>query len=157
MKRSRNGRIGWAGGLGASGAGEAFGEAECAAILAAFRLNRAAILAEHLQHSIGDEESADDVARRADDGDEAENRGDGVVVVAGAGGDDRSDERDAGDRVRRGHQWGVKQRWDPLDHHEADEAGEDEDVEFEEKHDWRVDWVVVLVGWFWGKSLVRES
>ena len=34
----------------------------------------ASLALEHLQHAVGDEEAADDVDRRADDGDEAEDR-----------------------------------------------------------------------------------
>ena len=63
---------------------------ELAAFL--FALDGPVVLAEHLQHTIGDEKTADDVAGRADYGDEAENRGEGIVVIARAGGDDRSDE-----------------------------------------------------------------
>ena len=41
---------------------------------------------EHLQHAIGDHETADDVCGRADDRDEAKNGADGIV--SGAGGDE---------------------------------------------------------------------
>ena len=40
---------------------------------------------EHSQHAVGDKKSADDVARRADDRDESQDRGNGIPV--GAGGD----------------------------------------------------------------------
>src|ERR1043166_3560552 len=98
----------------------------------------AGVLLEHPQHPIGDDEPADDVAGRADHGDEAEDGGDGIVVVAGPGGDDRSDERNAADRVGGGHEWRVQQRWHALDDHVADEAGEDEDVDVEKEHYFRI-------------------
>ena len=52
-------------------------------------------------------------------------------LCARAGRDQRADERDAGDRVRRRHERRVQQRRHARDHHVADEAGQHEDVELE--------------------------
>ena len=53
------------------------------------------------------------------------------VAVLRARGDERADERDAADGVGRRHQRRVQQRRHARDDHEADEAGEYEDVELE--------------------------
>src|SRR6516225_5874372 len=91
---------------------------------------------EHLEHAIGDDESADDVDRGGGDRDEAEERADEPVIRAG--GDERADEADRRDRVRRGHERRVQERRHARDHEEADEAGEHEDVELQEGEAHRV-------------------
>ncbi len=81
---------------------------------------------EHLQHAISDHESADDVRRRANDRDETEDRADRVVLRAGS--DDRTDQRDARDRIGRRHQWRVQQRRHARDHLVAEKRRERENV-----------------------------
>src|SRR6185369_4678216 len=68
----------------------------------------------HLQHAIGDDEAADYVRRGTNYSDETENRADGVVLRTR--GDDRADERYAGDRVSRRHQRRVQQRRHSRNH-----------------------------------------
>jgi hypothetical protein len=53
-------------------------------LLIGLALLGAHIAAEHLQHAVGDEESADDVRCRAHDRDESEDRGDAIVRRARA-------------------------------------------------------------------------
>ena len=62
---------------------------------------------EHLQHAVGDHEAADHVDGRAGDGDAAEDRAELIEITAR--GDQRADQRDAGDGVGAGHERRVQQ------------------------------------------------
>ncbi len=87
---------------------------------------------EHPQHAVRDQEPADGVRRRARDRDEPEQGAHPAVrngAVVGARHDERSDERDRGDGVRRRHERRVQERRDPGDDVVAEESGQHEDVE----------------------------
>ena len=81
---------------------------------------------EHLEHAVGDEEAADDVAGGGDDGDGAENRGEIGLVFTGQ--DDGADDGDGVEGVGQRHQRRVKQRRDAADDFESDECGQHENV-----------------------------
>ncbi len=86
---------------------------------------------EHLQHAVGDDEAADDVAGGGDDGDGAEDRGEIGFVFTGE--DDGADDGDGVESVGERHQWRVKQRRDAADDFESDECGQHEDVKASEQ------------------------
>jgi len=85
----------------------------------AFTIPSSLLLLEHLEHAVGHHKAAEDVDRgqchrqEAHDGGEAEGRR--------AGGDDRADHDDAGNRVGHRHQRGVQRRRHLPDHVIADE------------------------------------
>ena len=82
---------------------------------------------EHPQHAVGDEKAADDVGGGAGHGDEAEERAEPVVLLAGD--NQRADQRDAGKGVGRRHQRRVQQRRHARDDVKAEKAGQDENVQ----------------------------
>ena len=84
-------------------------------------------LAEHLQHAVGDAEAADHVDRGGSDGDEAEDVR-RTRIVRRTRQHQRSDERDAGDGVRRRHQRRVQQRRHAADDLVAEKRCQREDV-----------------------------
>src|SRR5579883_1235235 len=80
---------------------------------------------EHLQHPVGDDEAADDVARRGNDGDGSKYRGKSRFVLARD--HDRADHRDGIQCIGERHERRVQQRRNPANHVKADEAGQNED------------------------------
>ena len=74
---------------------------------------------EHLEHAVGDEESAHDVAGGGDDRDRAEDRRQRALCRARQ--DDGADHRDGVERVGQRHQRRVQQGRDPPDHLKPDE------------------------------------
>src|SRR5438105_3098677 len=89
---------------------------------------------EHLEHSVGDDEAADDVRRRERHGDEADDRRQ-RVLVAEARDEHGPDDHDPVDRVRAGHQRGVEERRHLRDHLEAEEDREHEDRHLEDEQE----------------------
>ena len=83
-------------------------------------------LLEHLEHAVGDDEAADDVDRREDDGDEPERL---LQVGLGRARDQSiaADEDDAVDGVRARHQRRVQHGRHLRDHLEPEEHREHED------------------------------
>ena len=82
---------------------------------------------EHPQHAISDYESANHIRRGTDDGDETKNCAYSVVVRAGR--HYRTNEGDAGDRVRRGHEGRVQERWHSRDHQVTKKGGERKNIQ----------------------------
>src|SRR3954464_9686421 len=78
----------------------------------------------HAQHAVGDEESADHVTGRSDDGNHAQNSRERTLLLADK--NDRADHRDRVERVRERHQWRVQQRRDVADHFESDKGRQHE-------------------------------
>src|SRR5208282_1664233 len=76
----------------------------------------------HLQHAVGNEEAADDVAGGGDDGDESEDGGELAFMPAHE--HDGTDDRDRVQGVGERHQGCVQQGRNPANHFKSDEAGE---------------------------------
>ena len=86
---------------------------------------RARLLAEHLEHPVGDDVAADDVHRREGHGDEREELAERLGRAQRD--EHRADEDDPVDRVRARHQRRMERRRDLRDHGEPDEDRERED------------------------------
>src|SRR3990170_572281 len=100
-------------------------------ILLLFRLFGAVAPLEHLEHSIGHDESAEDVGRAEHHRNKAER-----VQQSGirrAGDQHRAEHHDAVNGVRSRHERRMKHRWHARDHLETDEDRHDEDVDAEDK------------------------
>src|SRR4029077_139528 len=83
-------------------------------------------LLEHLEHSVGHHETAEDVRGAKYDGDESQ-----CVKhwsVGSAGDEESSQHHDAMDRIRARHEWRVQHRGNAADHFEAHEDCHYEDV-----------------------------
>src|SRR6266852_7944162 len=83
-------------------------------------------LLEHLEHSVGHHETAEDVRRAEHNGDESQRVK--QRSVGGAGDEESAQHHDAVDRVRAGHEGRVQHRGNPADHLEAHEDRHDENV-----------------------------
>src|SRR4051812_1371818 len=88
-------------------------------------LRRDRLLAEHLEHAVGDDVATDHVHRRESD---RHQRKDLAREIVGVCRDQHpAHEHDAVDRVRAGHQRRVQRRWHLADDGEPDEDRQDED------------------------------
>src|SRR5690349_12837868 len=86
---------------------------------------------EHLQHAVGDDESADDVERAEHDGKEDDHRVERPIGAQGnAGYQHRGHQDDAVDGVRARHEWRVEHGG-----HLADHFGADEDRQYKDRDD----------------------
>src|SRR5258706_1868491 len=92
------------------------------------RLGGGLVAFEHLQHPVGDDEAADDVRRREDDGHETEDDGDRRVGARRY--EQRAHEDDAVDRVGARHQGRVEHGRHLGDDLDADKDREHEECEF---------------------------
>src|SRR5262249_34909725 len=81
----------------------------------------------HLQHAVGDQKSADDVASGSNYGDKAENKSQTAFMFADQ--NDRAQYRDSIQRVGQRHEWRVQKRRYAPDHFQADKGCQDEDEE----------------------------
>src|SRR5262249_7819509 len=81
----------------------------------------------HLQHAVGDQKSADDVARGRNYGDKAENKSQAAFMFADQ--NDRAQYRDSVQRVGQRHEWRVQKRRYAPDHFKADKGCQHEDEE----------------------------
>src|SRR5882672_5222934 len=86
-------------------------------------------LLEHLEHSVGHHEPAEDVRRAEYDGDESQRVK--QRSVGRAGDEESAQHHDAVDRIRARHEGRVQHRGDAADHFEAHEDRHYEDVNSE--------------------------
>src|SRR6516164_1148789 len=82
---------------------------------------------EHLQHAVGDNEAAHNIARRRDDCYRSQYRGQLAFPLARQ--DDCADHRNGVQCIRQRHQRRVQQRRNAPDHFESYECGQHEHVE----------------------------
>src|SRR6266700_1591518 len=79
---------------------------------------------EHPQHAVGDEKSANYVARRSDDGNHPQNGRECALLFADQ--DNRTDDRDGIEGIRQRHEWRMQQRRNVADNFESDESRQHE-------------------------------